>query len=156
MDDYQIVYIVVALFGTFIYNYAGYLRFGKSSGEKFDWSKWLSTVLQGGGLSSVLTYVASVYISGSGFSIFLLINAFVMGLSFPAGLDKLGDVISPKQPSAINVTSIIARLEALNAEMKAAFSSSPSPTTATSQANIAAATPIPPGMPDSSPSTPAN
>jgi hypothetical protein len=151
MDDYQIVYIVVTLLGTFIYNYAGYLRFGKSSGEKFDWSKWLSTVLQGGGLSSVLTYVASTYISGSGFSIFLLINAFVMGLSFPAGLDKLGDVISPKRPSSVNVTSIIARLEALNAEMKAAFFSSPASTAATSQANTTTAIPIPPEVPDSSP-----
>jgi hypothetical protein len=152
MDDYQIIYIAVALLGTLIYNYAGYLKFGKSAGEKFDWSKWLSTVLQGGGLSSVLTYVASIYISGSGFSIFLLINAFVMGLSFPAGLDKLGDVISPKRPSSVNVTSIIARLEALNAEMKAAFSSSsPASTAATSQANTTTAIPTPPEVPDSSP-----
>lgn len=121
MDLYQIFYIAIALLGTLIYNYAGYLKFGKPSGEPFDLSKVLTTVIQGGGLSSILTYVASVYIPGSGISIFLLINAFVMGVSFPAGLDKLGDVIGPTQPAAFNTTSIIARFEAIESAMKTQF-----------------------------------
>ena len=121
MDLYQILYIAIALLGTLIYNYAGYLKFGKPAGEPFDLSKVLTTVIKGGGLSSILTYIASVYIPGSGISIFLLINAFVMGVSFPAGLDKLGDVISPDLPAAVNTTNVIVRLEALEKTAKTAW-----------------------------------
>jgi hypothetical protein len=119
MDMYQFIYIAAALAATIAYNYAGYLRFGKAKGEAYDYSKLLATLFQGGLVASVLTYVTSVTVSGSGFDVWILAEAILFGLGLSAGIDKLQDTVSPKQSGAELLTSIIADIEALKIKMEA-------------------------------------
>ena len=120
MDMYLVMYILAAVLGTLGYNYAGYLKYGKANGEKFDWSKWLATLLQGGGVASVLTYVNSLS-AGSGFNYYILVEAVLFGVGFSAGIDKLQGTISPTADSATNVVNGIADYETLKTKLAADF-----------------------------------
>ncbi len=80
------IYVVAALVGTFLYNYAGFVKFGKPKGESYNAMKFLDT-LATGGLSSVLLSVISYAVGG--FQVISLFQAFAAGLLFSAGLDKL-------------------------------------------------------------------
>ena len=126
MDINLVIYILAAVLGTLAYNYVGYLKYGKANGEKFDWSKWLATLLQGGGVASVLTYVNSLS-AGSALNYYVLIEALLFGIGFSAGIDKLQDTISPAASPTTNIVNGIADYETLKNKLAADFGLNTSP-----------------------------
>ena len=120
MDINLVMYILAAVFGTLAYNYVGYLKYGKANGEKFDWSKWLATLLQGGGVASVLTYVNSLSV-GSALNYYILVEALLFGIGFSAGIDKLQDTIAPTATPTANAVNAIADYETLKTKLAADF-----------------------------------
>jgi len=89
----QLIYIVAALAGVLLYNYAGYVKFGKPKGEAYDYTKLLGTLMTGGSVSlvtSALTYVAF------GFDVGYVMLAFINGLLFSAGIDQYGNIGAAK------------------------------------------------------------
>jgi hypothetical protein len=120
MDINLVIYILAAVLGTLAYNYEGYLKYGKTNGEKFDWSKWLATLLQGGGVASVLTYVNSLSV-GSALNYYILIEAILFGIGFSAGIDKLQDTISPSASPTTNIVNGIVEYETLKNKLATDF-----------------------------------
>jgi len=85
----QGVYAATVLLGVFLYNYAGFLKFGKPNGEKYDITKLIRTIVTGG-LIPILTGV--LIFAQDGLQLFNLITAFSTGVAFSAGIDQLANV----------------------------------------------------------------
>lgn len=117
MDTYTVIYLLSAVAGMLIYNYAGYLKYGKPSGESFDFGKWLNTFLTGGGSSSALTYVFAQIIPSGGFDWYLFGGAFIMGLFFSAGIDTTQDILSPKKTALENSESALDVLKRIEGKL---------------------------------------
>jgi len=85
----QGVYAATVLLGVLLYNYVGYLKFGKPNGEKYDITKLLRTLVTGG-IVPVLTSV--LVFAQDGFQIYHLVTAFTFGTTFSAGIDQLSKI----------------------------------------------------------------
>ena len=106
MDVYTAIYVILALAGTFVYNYAGYLKFGKPNGESYDYSKFLDTLLKGGFASTLVTVAAY---AAFGLDPIYLFLAFANGMLFSAGIDKLSAALENGKPK-VNLQDAIAKL----------------------------------------------
>ena len=85
----QVIYASAVLLGVFLYNYAGFLKFGKPNGERYDFTKLLRTLVTGG----IMPVLASVLLfAQDGFQLFNLITAFSTGIAFSAGVDQLANI----------------------------------------------------------------
>jgi hypothetical protein len=118
MDTFLIIYLATAILGTLIYNYAGYLKYGKPRGESFDWAKWLDTLIKGGGTATLLTYITAATAGTTEFSILILFNAFINGLALSAGIDTLTDVVSNKKTEPENLNGLIKAISDLAIRFK--------------------------------------
>jgi len=118
LDINIIIYLSAAIIGTLIYNYAGYVKYAKPLGEPFDWSKWLDTLIKGGGASLLLTYITTSIVGTTDFNSLILINAFFNGLAFSAGIDKFSDVVSPKKTQQENFDGLVKAVSALSVQFK--------------------------------------
>jgi len=85
----QGVYAATVLLGVLLYNYVGYLKFGKANGEKYDVTKLLQTLVTGG-IIPVLTSV--LIFAQDGLQLYHLITSFTLGTAFSAGMDQLSKV----------------------------------------------------------------
>lgn len=91
----QAIYGTVALLGIFVYSYLGYRAKNKQTGEAFDASKFLDSILTSGTMSTV---VAVIGFSSMGLTFPGLLAAFLTGAGIDTSLNKTLKTVKTKKP----------------------------------------------------------
>jgi fatty acid desaturase len=96
----EIIYALLALWGSLIYVFIGWKR----SGEPFNEVKMYDTLVKGGLISII---VAAAALAPAGYSFLPMMTAFWMGLTFDAGIRAVSKVVVPAEPTPAPAPTVI-------------------------------------------------